>query len=57
MSSDDKLQLARLVAFGLAIIAASLAWAYAGDLSDLLLDKTAEYLGNSFDRIGGIANR
>lgn len=57
MSSDDKLQVARLVVFGLAIIVASLAWAYSGELSDMLVNQTAEFLGDSFNRTGGIANR
>ncbi|HSR59705.1 MAG TPA: hypothetical protein VLL47_03080 [Robiginitalea sp.] len=57
MSSDDKLQVARLIAFGLAIIIASLVWAYSGDLSDLLAQKTTQFLGDSYGRMGGIANR
>lgn len=57
MSADDKLQMARLVAFGLAIIVASLVWAYSGDLSDLLAHHTTEFLGDSFSRMGGYANR
>ncbi len=57
MSPDDKLQAARLIALGLAIIVASLVWAYSGDLSDLLADKTTQFLGNSFIRMDGIANR
>lgn len=57
MSADDKLQIARLVAFGLAIIVASLVWAYSGDLSDLLADHTTRFLGDSFSQMGGYANR
>jgi len=57
MSADDKLQMARLVALGLAIIVASLVWAYSGDLSDLLAHHTTEFLGDSFSRMGGYANR
>lgn len=57
MSPDDRLQAARLIAFGLAIIIASLVWAYAGDLSDLLAHKTTQFLGDSLGRMDGIANR
>lgn len=57
MSPDDKLQAARLIAFGMAIIIASLVWAYSGDLSDLVANKTAQFLGDSFGRMDGIANR
>lgn len=57
MSPEDKLYAARWVAIGLAIIASALVWTYSGDISDLMLDKTAEFLGNSYDRMGGIATR
>lgn len=57
MSSDDKLQAARLIAFGLAVIAGALIWTYSGDLSDLLAQKTTQFLGDSFGRMDGIANR
>ena len=57
MSADDKLQLARLVVFGLTVIVASLIWAYSGDLSEMLVNQTAELLGDSFNKMGGIARR
>jgi len=57
MTSEDKLQAARLITFGLAIIVASLVWAYSGDLSELLAHHTTRFLGDSFSRMDGIANR
>lgn len=57
MSSDDKLQMARLVAFGLAVIVASLVWVYAGDISDLLANHTTRFLGDSFSPVDEIAKR
>ena len=57
MSADDKLQLARLVVFGLTVIVASLIWAYSGVLSEMLVNQTAELLGDSFNKMGSIARR
>lgn len=57
MSAEYKLQASRWIAFGVAIISAALVYAYSGDLSELLAHHTTQFLGDSFTRMDGIANR
>jgi len=57
MCADDKLQVARLIAFGLSIIVAALIWAHAGDLSDLLHEQTTQLLGDSYVHLDAVVKR
>ena len=57
MNADDKLQVARLLAFGLSIILASLIWAYSAELSDMLHHQTTQFLGDSYGHLDAVVRR
>lgn len=57
MSSYNKLYFARLGAIVLAVLILSLILTYHQDVNDHILNETAQFLGDAYSQMDGVANR